>query len=149
MKRKIIVCDTDKCNGCRICEYACAAELDSSLNVRHARIRVLRLEPIFNVAISCIACEEPECVKGCPNQAIVFDKKERRIKVDKDKCDGCGLCIERCRYGCISLELSGKSAYVCDYCEDSPRCVEYCPKGALSYKKENQGSFQARVREIK
>jgi anaerobic carbon-monoxide dehydrogenase iron sulfur subunit len=146
--RKIIVCDPDKCNGCRLCEYACAAYQDKSLNLRHARIRSTRIEPIFNAAISCVSCEKPDCVNGCPTQAIVQDEKTGIIKIDSDKCDACGLCIERCRYGAITLALIEKDAFVCDYCEEhkKPKCVEHCPKQALTYEKPK--GFQQVVRDM-
>jgi anaerobic dimethyl sulfoxide reductase subunit B (iron-sulfur subunit) len=149
--RKIIICDTDKCNGCRLCEYACAAFQDNSLNVRHSRMKVLRIEPIFNVAVSCVACDEPRCIEGCPTQAITWDERQKRIVIDKEKCVACGLCAERCKYGSITMALSDENMFVCDYCRDhgKPQCVEFCPKGALSYKKAPDASFQGIIRNIK
>lgn len=148
--RKIIICEPDKCNGCRLCEYACAAYLDKSLNLRHARIRAVRIEPIFNAAVSCVVCDKPDCINGCPTQAIVYDEKEKRIIIDKDKCDACGLCIERCRYGSITLALKDKNAFVCDFCKDyrRPKCVDHCPKEALRYAYPEAEDFQAVIREI-
>jgi anaerobic carbon-monoxide dehydrogenase iron sulfur subunit len=149
--RKIIVCDPDKCNGCRLCEYACAAVTDKSLNLRHARIRAVRIEPIFNAAVACLACEKPDCVNGCPTQAIVFDEKEKRIIIDAKKCDACGLCIERCRYGSITLAQKDNNAFVCDFCRDhkTPQCVAFCPKDALSYEVPHERSFQKVLRDIR
>jgi anaerobic carbon-monoxide dehydrogenase iron sulfur subunit len=149
--RKLIICDPDKCNGCRICEYACAAYQDKSLNLRHARIRALRIEPIFNAAVSCVVCEKPDCINGCPTQAIIYDETEKMIRIDKEKCDACGLCIERCRYGSITLAQKDKNAFVCDFCQDylTPKCVEFCPKEALSYETPEEKSFQKVLRDLK
>jgi len=149
--RKIIICDTEKCNGCRLCEYACVAYQDKSLNLRHSRIRVVRIEPVFNAAMSCVLCDEPDCVNGCPTQAIVYDKKKKIIVIDSDKCDACGLCIERCKFGSITLALRKPDAFVCDYCHehDEPQCVKYCPKDALSYKRANEKNFQGMIKKIK
>jgi anaerobic carbon-monoxide dehydrogenase iron sulfur subunit len=150
-ERRIIVCDPDKCNGCRLCEYACAAYQDKSLNLRHSRIKSVRIEPIFNAAMSCLVCEKPDCINGCPTQAITYDEKEKIIKIDKEKCDACGLCIERCRYGSIVLALKDKNAFVCDFCKDhkTPMCVEHCPKDALSYEYAGDRSFQGVIRNLK
>jgi len=56
-------------------------------------------------------------------------------QVDGDKCDGCGRCVEACPYGALAMGLDGKKAVVCDLCPDreQPRCVTFCPAGALSY----------------
>lgn len=146
--RKIIVCDHDKCTGCRVCEYACAAHQDDSLDVRTSRIKSVRVEPIFNVAISCVACDEPDCIAGCPVQAITWDDKKKHIVIDLDKCDSCGLCAERCKFGSITIKEKG--AFVCDFCADfdTPKCVEFCPKEALTFKKPNDKEFQGRVRDV-
>lgn len=150
-KRKIIICDPEKCTGCRICEYACAGYQDNSLNLRHSRMKVVRMEPITNIAMSCVNCDDPDCVKGCPLQAIVYDEKEGIIVVDEKLCDGCGLCIERCKFGSLTLALRDKNVFVCDYCKDydSPRCVEFCPKDALSYEVATDKNFQGLIKKIK
>ena len=40
------------------------------------------------------------------------------IVLDKDKCNGCGWCIEACDYGAIMLHPETKVVYVCDLCKD-------------------------------
>ncbi len=149
--RNIIICDTELCNGCRICEYACAAYKDKSMNLRHSRMKVVRIEPIVNIAMSCVNCDDPDCVKGCPVQAITYDEKEKIIKIDEDRCTACGLCITRCQYGSITLALNRKNAFVCDFCKefDKPKCVEFCPKGALTFEPATDLNFQGIIRKLK
>ena len=53
----------------------------------------------------------------------------RVIKIDEDKCDGCGLCAEACHEGAIVIENGKaklKSKSICDGLGD---CVGECPKG--------------------
>ncbi|MEM4267835.1 MAG: 4Fe-4S binding protein [Candidatus Woesearchaeota archaeon] len=146
-EERIIVCDTEKCSGCKICEYACAVFNRKSLNPREAKIIVVRKEPILNVAISCVLCKTKDCLNGCPTQAITFNQNKSSIEINADKCDACGLCIERCKFGCITMAAQGKNMLVCDFCsgQDSQKCVELCPKGALAYSKPDY--FQAKVRQ--
>jgi len=132
--RKIIVCDPDKCNGCRICEYVCSFASESVLNIKKSRIRVVRIEPFLNLAVACRKCEEPPCVKACPRDALT-QKPNGVIVVDENKCNGCGWCVETCPFGVIRLHLDKRKVVICDYCEKQgyPRCVEHCPKDALKY----------------
>lgn len=50
--------------------------------------------------------------------------------VNKDKCDGCGECVEVCPVGAIQIQ-KGK-AIVSDNCIDCSICVRSCPNGAIS-----------------
>lgn len=39
-------------------------------------------------------CAEPFCITACPSGAL--EVKEDQIKVESDKCHGCGLCRVIC-----------------------------------------------------
>ncbi|MBN1502638.1 4Fe-4S dicluster domain-containing protein [Candidatus Woesearchaeota archaeon] len=154
--QKIIICDTDKCTGCRICEYVCAAVNSNRLNPRLARIRTIRKEPVFDLALSCRKCENPNCINVCANNAITQDKKTGTIVIDDEKCDGCGMCVNACNFGVLTINLEGKAVYVCDFCleNDKKACIEYCPKEALSYttidnlKEPRVKKFHSKLREV-
>jgi indolepyruvate ferredoxin oxidoreductase alpha subunit len=72
-------------------------------------------------------------VAVCPKDAL-HQSKEGVVKVDEEKCDGCGWCIEPCEYGAITLHPESRKAMLCDTCEGAPECVQWCPEGALSYR---------------
>jgi len=132
--KKIIVCDTSKCNGCQICEYVCSVTKERTINPKKARIRVVRVEPFFNVALTCRKCEDPPCVKDCPMNAIRA-LPNGSIAINEKFCDGCGWCIESCRFGAMRPHPERRVALVCDFCAglDEPQCVKHCPKKALKY----------------
>ena len=69
--KRIIVCDTEKCAGCEICEYMCSIFKEKTINWSKSRIRHVRIEPTFDIAIACRKCEEPLCVKACPRDAVI------------------------------------------------------------------------------
>lgn len=55
------------------------------------------------------------------------------IKIDEDKCDGCGLCAEACHEGAIQI-IDGKAKLVSDsYCDGLGDCIGECPRGAISF----------------
>ena len=58
--------------------------------------------------------------------------KFNRIKIDKDKCNGCGICIAVCHRGVLEI-VDGKSSVKeqisCDGLED---CINVCPQDAIS-----------------
>lgn len=58
---------------------------------------------------------------------------ERKIiEIDRDKCNGCGLCVHACHEGAIKM-VNGKAELVSDiYCDGLGDCLGPCPTGALS-----------------
>jgi len=129
-----IVCDPDKCIGCRLCEYACSVTKTGSFDPSRSRIRVVRIEPVTMTAISCRLCEDAPCILACPRDALTRSEEDGTILVDEDECDGCGWCVEACEFGAVVLNPTTKNAEICDLCadEEEPQCVSICPKDALS-----------------
>ncbi|MBS7647202.1 MAG: 4Fe-4S dicluster domain-containing protein [Candidatus Bathyarchaeia archaeon] len=133
-ERKFVSVDPDKCVGCQVCEYICAWNKEKAFNPLKSRIRVVRLNPLVNVSITCRLCEDPPCVAACPRDALTQSEENGTILVDEDKCNGCGWCIEACDYGAIMLHPEKKVVFVCDLCKDKPdgpQCVKWCPEEAL------------------
>ena len=53
------------------------------------------------------------------------------IKIDEDKCNGCGLCVPNCVEGAIQI-IGGKARLVKDsYCDGLGACLGHCPQDAL------------------
>jgi carbon-monoxide dehydrogenase iron sulfur subunit len=130
-----VICDPTKCIGCRICEYACSLTKTGAFDPNLSRIRVVRIEPITMTAITCRLCADAPCIFACPREALTRSEKNGTIMVDADKCDGCGWCVEACDFGAVVLNPTTKDAEICNLCEDQeggPRCVEFCPKDALT-----------------
>ncbi|MHB8781353.1 MAG: 4Fe-4S dicluster domain-containing protein [Candidatus Geothermincolia bacterium] len=135
MEKKIIVCDSDKCSGCELCEYACSIYKEGTVNWSKSRIRHIRVEPISDIAMSCRKCESPLCIRACPRDAV-SENADGSIAIDKERCNGCGWCIEACAFGALKLNWESRSAVACDFCADNggkPRCVEVCPYDALEF----------------
>ncbi|MGC8817564.1 MAG: 4Fe-4S dicluster domain-containing protein [Candidatus Hadarchaeum sp.] len=137
--------DPNRCIGCGICELACSFEKtgNKAFNPLKSRIRVLRIPPAFNLAISCRLCEDPPCVRACPRGAL-RQSENGPIVVNKDKCNGCGWCIKACDFGSITIDPDEKIAIVCDLCERrkgigvfpgrkiaNQACIEWCPEEAI------------------
>ncbi len=132
MSKKYVICDPDKCLGCQICEFVCSAAKEKSCDPLFSRIRVVNSEPLGSMAISCVLCEKAPCVQACLTRALFKDEKGV-VAVDEKKCIGCGWCIERCKFGAISLHPSKKVVAICDLCNGEPKCVKFCPFDAISY----------------
>ncbi|MBQ2824777.1 MAG: 4Fe-4S binding protein [Clostridia bacterium] len=55
------------------------------------------------------------------------------IKIDSDKCNGCGLCAEACHEGAIEM-INGKAKLTReDYCDGLGDCLPTCPVDAISF----------------
>ncbi len=59
--------------------------------------------------------------------------KRRIIEIDKEKCNGCGLCAEACHEGAIGM-VDGKASLLRDdYCDGLGDCLPTCPTNAISF----------------
>jgi carbon-monoxide dehydrogenase iron sulfur subunit len=129
-QRKFVSVDPSKCTGCGICELACTTEKGETSPLR-SRIRVVRMKPLFNFALACRACEDPKCVKACPEKALTQAENTGLIMVSDKKCKGCDWCVQACEHGGIEIHPETGLAVVCDLCGGEPQCVESCPDEAL------------------
>jgi len=58
--------------------------------------------------------------------------KRKIIKIDQDKCNGCGLCIPNCPEGAIQI-IDGKARLISDlFCDGLGACLGHCPQGAIT-----------------
>ncbi|MCL2752142.1 MAG: 4Fe-4S binding protein [Firmicutes bacterium] len=67
--------------------------------------------------------------------------KRKIIKIDEDKCDGCGLCADACHESAIAV-VNGKAKLVRDdYCDGLGACLPICPTGAISFDEREAAAF--------
>ncbi len=58
--------------------------------------------------------------------------KRSIIKINDEKCTGCGLCIPECPEGAIQM-IDGKARLISDlFCDGLGACLGHCPEGAIT-----------------
>ena len=57
----------------------------------------------------------------------------RKVSIDREKCDRCGLCVNACHEGVIAL-VEGKTALIrADMCDGLGDYLPACPRNATSF----------------
>ncbi len=63
------------------------------------------------------------------------------IKIDAEKCNGCGLCVSACHEGAIGLKEGKATLLRDDYCDGLGNCLPVCPTGAITFEQREAAAY--------
>ncbi len=67
--------------------------------------------------------------------------KRNIIRIDEDKCNGCGLCVTACHEGALVME-NGKAKLISDsYCDGLGNCLPECPTNAITIEEREADAY--------
>lgn len=67
------------------------------------------------------------------------------VKIDEEKCDGCGQCVTSCAEGAIQI-INGKARLVSEsYCDGLGACLGECPQNAIQVEVRNAAAFDEKA----
>jgi NAD-dependent dihydropyrimidine dehydrogenase PreA subunit len=63
------------------------------------------------------------------------------VKIDEEKCNGCGLCVKACAEGAIKI-VDGKARLISEiYCDGLGACIGHCPEDAITVERREAAEF--------
>ena len=63
------------------------------------------------------------------------------IRIDEEKCNGCGACADACHEGAIGI-VDGKAKLLReDYCDGLGDCLPACPMNAISFEEREAPAY--------
>ncbi len=164
MSQYAMVIDLNRCVGCHACALACRAEWNVPVPYHRNWVEDLGPEETSEglsytfFPAMCNHCDHPVCVEVCPTEPIEKEFRDPKtgktikmaakatyknpinglVLIDKDRCLGCGACVDACPYGARYLDdtLDEPKADKCTFCIERlergevPACVKTCPVDA-------------------
>lgn len=139
--------DRSRCIGCNQCTIVCMQWHDIPPGtVKWMRVYQWEKGVFPNVRLNmmpvlCYHCENPVCIKACPNEAIYKEEKYGAVLVDTEKCTGTRKCWKACPYGVPQFQGDEPSTKMskCNMCIErleqglTPICVLSCSMRALEF----------------
>jgi Fe-S-cluster-containing dehydrogenase component len=160
------IVDTTRCIGCGSCVRACRVEnhvpetyfrtwveryeidsnevvhVDSPAGAEHGfsenRLQGGDVVKAFFVPKLCNHCRNSACTQVCPVSAS-YHSPDGVVLIDKERCVGCGYCVQACPYGCRYVDHDDGKADKCTLCYHRihrglpTACVQACPRDARIY----------------
>jgi anaerobic dimethyl sulfoxide reductase subunit B (iron-sulfur subunit) len=139
--------DQSRCIGCNSCTVSCMQWHDIPPGTVQW-MRVYQWETgtfpdtrLHILPVPCYHCDNPVCLKACPNGAIYKEEKYGAVLVNPDKCQGARKCWQACPYGSPQFQGDEPGAKMskCNMCIDrleqglKPICVLSCSMRALEF----------------
>lgn len=63
------------------------------------------------------------------------------IRIDEEKCNGCGLCADACHEAAIGI-IDGKAKLLRDdFCDGLGNCLPVCPTGAITFEEREAAEY--------
>jgi len=67
--------------------------------------------------------------------------KREIVKIDREKCNGCGNCIPNCHEGALQM-IDGKATLVSELmCDGLGACIGHCPEGAITIEEREADAY--------
>jgi len=140
MEQKTFFVRAEFCTGCGMCQMICSLNKTKEINPAKSRIYIQRMVMDgMMVPHVCMNCKEPPCLDACRRHAIVKDANTGWVTIDPARCNNCRMCVGACPYSAI-IVTPEKEVVLCDVCGGEPKCVEFCPTGAIVFTERNRGS---------
>lgn len=91
-----------------------------------------------------------DCDVECPNDYLLLGQKlakpKKKVfaqfpKLNKEKCQKCGLCAQNCRSNAIFMPLKGYPIFLHELCSGCGLCWHLCPHQAIEIEKKVIGEI--------
>ena len=178
-KEMAMLHDVARCSACRACMVACKqwhnlpadfstpfeGQYQSHAALTSKTYNLIKMNERTDkdgkfhwdfIKIQCMHCQDPACMKGCPEGAI-SRLDSGAVVIDEEKCVGCGYCTTNCPFNVPRVDPDRNKSTKCDLCFDRiengmiPSCAKTCTAQAIDFGtiEEMTALANKRIEEVK
>ena len=146
MMERIYKVSVERCIACGKCELACAFAHGSEGKPAKTRINIFRRGPELGTPVVCFQCARRRLRRDLPDRGA---RSATPSPAPSTWCasaaSSCRMCVAACPFGNMLWDEAYHCVQKCDLCGGDPKCVPFCPTGALAYVRGGRGGAAARA----
>ena len=132
-------------SGCHCTRSPNRPSVNSMASIRPSALRAVTFSPL-PTSLAAWWWLELTRIFQPGNISARCEPGSMRIVLDRERCVGCGKCVDACPFDGVSFDQEASLPLICDLCDGDPACVDACAlPGAIRYESVSRDDYKEKT----